>query len=86
MRQIDLAAQLPDELRSFDGYSDPRCTPEGEHTADCRCRQGWFHPNGLHDYMAALSRFLGGDQRVTPVMNAAGLSAADWFRSMLSQP
>ncbi|VBA57635.1 hypothetical protein LAUMK191_04107 [Mycobacterium attenuatum] len=61
MRQIDLAAQLPEELRSFDK---------------------WLHPNGLHDYMAALSRFLGGDQRVTPVMNAAGLSAADWFRHM----
>lgn len=46
----------------------------------------WSYPNGLHDYMAALSRFLGGDQRVTPVMNAAGLSAADFFRSLLSQP
>lgn len=65
MRQVDIAARLPEELRSFDAYC---------------------YPNGLHDYMAALSRFLGGDQRLTPVMNAAGLSAADWIRSMLSQP
>ena len=57
-----LAARLPDELRSFDG---------------------WLYPNGLHDYMAALSVFISGAQPLSPVMNAAGLSAADWFRHML---
>ena len=45
----------------------------------------WYYPNGLAEYMAELSRFVGEDQRVTPVMNAAGLSAADWFRAMLSR-
>jgi hypothetical protein len=45
----------------------------------------WYYPNGLAGYMAALSRFVGEDQRLTPVMNAAGLSAADWFRAMLSR-
>lgn len=44
---------------------------------------GWYYPNGLSDYMATLSRFVGEDQRLTPVMNAAGLSAADWFGAML---
>jgi hypothetical protein len=58
-----LAALLPQELRSFDG---------------------WHYPNGLSDYMAALSAFLVDGQRLTPVMNAAGLSAADWFRHMLT--
>jgi hypothetical protein len=45
--------------------------------------QGWLYPNGLQDYMAALSAFLVDPQPVTPVMNAAGLSAACWFRQML---
>ena len=59
-----LAARLPDELRSFDG---------------------WLYPNGLQDYMAVLSAFLVDSQPVTPVMNAAGLSAACWFRRMLAR-
>lgn len=59
-----LAASLPDELRSFDG---------------------WLYPNGLTDYMAALSTFLVEPQRLTPVMNAAGLPAADWYRHMLTR-
>jgi hypothetical protein len=58
-----VAARLPDELCSFDG---------------------WYYPNGLSDYMRELSRFLVDGQRLAPVMNAAGLSAADWFRHMLS--
>ena len=33
--------------------------------------------------MTALSAFLVDPQPVTPVMNAAGLSAACWFRQML---
>ena len=44
----------------------------------------WLYPNGMYDYMAALSAFLVDGQRLTPVMNAAGLSAADWFRHMLT--
>lgn len=84
-KSVPLTSTLPQQLQSFDGYLDPRCTPEVEqgnasHVPECGCRDAWPHPNGLHDYMAALSRYLGGDKRVTPVMNAAGLSAADWIR------
>jgi hypothetical protein len=50
---------------------------------ELRSFDGWFYPNGLRDYMSALSRFLVDGQRLTPVMNAAGLSAADWYRHML---
>lgn len=35
---------------------------------------GWHYPNGLNDYMAALSAFLADGQPLSPVMNAAGLS------------
>lgn len=45
---------------------------------------GWHYPNGLNDYMAALSAFLVDPQQLTPVMNAAGLSAAGWFSYMLT--
>jgi hypothetical protein len=38
----------------------------------------------MYDYMAALSAFLVDGQRLTPVMNAAVLCAADWFRRMLT--
>jgi hypothetical protein len=44
----------------------------------------WYYPNDLTDYMASLSAFLFDGQRLTPMMNAAGLSAADWFRHMLN--
>lgn len=44
----------------------------------------WLYPNGLHDYMEALSQSLDRNERLTPVMNAAGLSAAEWFRKMLA--
>jgi hypothetical protein len=50
-----------------------------------RSFDGCLYPNGLHDYMAALSAFLLDTQLLTPVMNAAGLSAAGWFRHMLTQ-
>jgi hypothetical protein len=53
---------------------------------ELRSFEAWCYPNGLHDYMAALSRFLPDGQRLTPVMNHAGLSAAGWFRDALSQP
>ena len=51
---------------------------------ELRSFEGWYYPGGLSGYMRALSQFVGDGQRVTPVMNAAGLSAADWFRHMLS--
>ena len=51
---------------------------------ELRSLDAWYYLGGLQDYMRALSRFVGDDQRVTPLMNAAGLSAADWFRYMLS--
>lgn len=35
-------------------------------------------PGGLFAYMSALADFIGGDRRVVPVMNAAGISLADW--------
>ncbi len=82
----ELASRLPQELQSFDSYSDPRCTTGGAHAAECECHHGWYYPNGLSDYMSALSEFLVGPQRLTPVMNAAGLSTVDWFRSMLGTP
>ncbi len=54
-----LAASLPDELRSFDG---------------------WEYPHGISDYMRGLSRFLVEPTPLQPVMSAAGLSVAGWFR------
>lgn len=39
-------------------------------------------PTGLRDYLAAISAAVSTDHPV-PVMNAAGLSAADWYRQML---
>ena len=59
-----LAARLPDELKSFNG---------------------WYYPNGLNDFMGALSAALVDVQRLTPVMSAAGLFASDWFRHMLTE-
>src|ERR1700722_13413165 len=52
---------------------------------ELRSFENWYYPNGLQDYMRALIRQVGGDQRVTSVMNAGGLSAADWFRHMLAR-
>ena len=52
--------------------------------ASCGRSTVGFYPNGLNDYMAALSAFLVDGQRLTPVMNAAGLSPADWYRHMLT--
>jgi hypothetical protein len=68
-----LAARLPDELRSFGAW--------------CYADDG---ASGLRDYLDALSRWLfwqGAPYEtsdVTAVMNAAGLCAADWYRSRLS--
>lgn len=48
---------------------------------ELRSFDSYIRPGGLHDYMTALSRFVGGDQRLTPIMNVAGLSVADWYRA-----
>lgn len=45
----------------------------------------WRYRDGLRDYLNALADAVP-DQMTHPVMNAAGLSAADWFRHMLSYP
>jgi hypothetical protein len=51
---------------------------------ELRSFDAWYYPDGLREYMAALSAFLVEPQRLTPVMNAAGLSADEWFRHMLT--
>jgi hypothetical protein len=45
---------------------------------------GWYRPDGLGAYLAALAAQVAPHDPV-PVMNAAGLSAAEWFRTMLSR-
>ena len=45
----------------------------------------WLYPNGLRDYYKALVDSVP-DHLTTPVMNAVGLSAADWFRHVLTTP
>ncbi len=67
-----LAAGLPAELRSFDR---------------------WLYNSGdrvgLRDYFVALGRHLAnttsGPVDGMEVINAAGLSAADWFRHMMTE-
>lgn len=67
-----IAARLPDELMSFDAWY--------YNSAD-----GTEH--GLHDYLAFLNtRIANPDIHSVDVMNAAGLSVADWFRHMLTRP
>ena len=43
----------------------------------------WHYPVGLRDYFKALADSVP-DHMTHPVMNAAGLSAAGWFRMMLT--
>jgi|tagenome__1003787_1003787.scaffolds.fasta_scaffold16675641_1 hypothetical protein len=43
----------------------------------------WYRRDGLRDYLAVLSDHIAPHEPI-PVMNAAGLSAAGWFRHMLS--
>lgn len=52
---------------------------------ELRSANKWSYPGGLYDYLAALSQFIGADRRVGPVMNAAGVSVADWHRSALDK-
>jgi hypothetical protein len=37
-------------------------------------------PNDFRLHLAAVARFVGNDHLALPVMKAAGLSAADWYR------
>jgi hypothetical protein len=50
---------------------------------ELRSFDSWYYPEGLREYMRALSNHVGADHQVAPVMNHAGLSAAEWFRHML---
>jgi hypothetical protein len=50
-----------------------------------RSFDAWHYPDGLRDDYKALADSVP-DHLTTPVMNAAGLSAADWFRHMFSHP
>jgi hypothetical protein len=64
-----LAARLPDDLRSFKPSTDPK---------------------DLRSHLGAVADWLNGqipgaaEDLTMPVMKAAGLSAADWYRSGLS--
>jgi hypothetical protein len=44
-----------------------------------------MYPHGISDYMRELSRFLVEPTPLQPVMSAAGLSVARWFRAMLER-
>jgi hypothetical protein len=44
----------------------------------------WRHPDGLKDYLTALGAFVDPHDPY-PVAQAAGLSAADWYRRMLTR-
>ena len=52
---------------------------------ELRSFDAWHYPDGLRDCYKAVADSVP-DNLTHPVMNAAGLSAADWFRHMLSQP
>jgi hypothetical protein len=43
----------------------------------------WYRREGLREYLAVLTNHIAPHEPI-PVMNAAGLSAAGWFRHMLS--
>jgi hypothetical protein len=43
----------------------------------------WYRPGGINDYLTALAAQVAPHEPV-PVMNAAELSAADWYRHMLN--
>ncbi|MBY0440845.1 MAG: hypothetical protein K2Q25_01720 [Mycobacteriaceae bacterium] len=51
--------------------------------ADLRSFDNYLHPNGLRDYLTALSDHVAPHDPM-PVMKAAGLSAAEWFRHKLT--
>lgn len=52
---------------------------------ELRSADKWDYPGGLYEYLASLSQFIGADRRVGPVMNAAGVSVADWHRSAIDK-
>ncbi len=52
-----------------------------------RSFDAWHYRDGLRAYLSALDAFTAETPvSAVAVMNAAGLSAADWFRHMLSHP
>jgi hypothetical protein len=67
--KVERNSHSGDELRSFDRW---RYSDHGD-------------PTGLRDYLSAVTDHLGDYAHLTvPVVNAAGLSAADWYRRMLT--
>jgi hypothetical protein len=72
-RTVEWPLWLPDDLRSFDAWY---YSHDGQ-------------PTGLRDYLAALSAWLDGEPQsrgrtmTQPVMEAAGLTPADWYMRML---
>ena len=65
-----LAARLPDELRSFGAYTDP---------SDLRA-----HAGAVRAWLNQVAPGLANDQSI-PVMEAAGLTVASWYRTALIQ-
>lgn len=43
-------------------------------------------PADFREHLRAIGDFAGFDELAMPVMNAAGLSAADWYRQALGSP
>jgi hypothetical protein len=65
-----LAARLPAELKTFDAWY---YTDNGK-------------PTGIQGYLAVLGAFVGeSPSHPSDVMNAAGLSVAQWFKTMMSK-
>ncbi|MCU1697861.1 MAG: hypothetical protein JWR34_3924 [Mycobacterium sp.] len=56
---------------------------------ELRSFDAWYYNDGpgcgLKDYLSVLNTRLAGAAYPSDVMNAAGLSAADWFRHMLTR-
>ena len=53
--------------------------------SELRSFDAWHYRDRLRDYLRALADPVP-DHLTHPVMNAAGLSAAGWFRHMLQHP
>jgi hypothetical protein len=91
----------PEWRTTSDGYVETRRlnrNPKGNDPealaarlpADLRSFDAWYYddngkPTGLQDYLTALAAQVAPHEPM-PVMNSAGLSEAEWYRTMLSQP
>lgn len=63
----------------------PRADSPARLPIELRSFDAWMYPDGMRDYLAALSNLVG-DERAVRVMNAAGLTVADWFHRMMIHP